>query len=199
MRRAARQVPTGVLRVKTFWGSDTRTTWLQPERRRLASDAHGEARLAALKEKALQPVVAEVRRSSVDSKWSPQPRIGQRADRERRTRWRRLKSPDFSRASRYKPERNAAPMRTTPAPKSDASRTLPRRDDSARDGIAARRREGLLTVRVYSMTSSARTSSVCGIVRPSAFAVLRLITNSNFVGRSIGRSAGFAPLSTRST
>src|SRR4029453_17455631 len=34
----------------------------------------------------------------------------------------------------------------------------------------------------------------CGIVRPRALAVLRLITNSNLVGCSTGRSAGFAPL-----
>ena len=33
-----------------------------------------------------------------------------------------------------------------------------------------------------------------GIVRPSAYAVLRFITSSNFVGCSTGRSAGFAPL-----
>src|SRR4029450_8668463 len=51
----------------------------------------------------------------------------------------------------------------------------------------------------YSTTWSARTSSVCGIVRPSAFAVLRLITSSNFVGRSTGRSAGLAPLRILST
>ncbi len=43
------------------------------------------------------------------------------------------------------------------------------------------------------ITSSARSSSDCGIVTPSAFAVLRLITSSNFVGCSIGISAGFAP------
>src|SRR5207302_6618783 len=43
------------------------------------------------------------------------------------------------------------------------------------------------------MTSSARSRSDCGIVSPRALAVLRLITNSNFSGRSIGNSAGFAP------
>jgi len=32
---------------------------------------------------------------------------------------------------------------------------------------------------------------VGGIVRPICFAVLRLITSSNFVGCSTGRSAGF--------
>jgi hypothetical protein len=44
------------------------------------------------------------------------------------------------------------------------------------------------------MTWSARSSSDWGIVRPSALAVLRLITNSNLVGCSTGRSVGFAPL-----
>ena len=34
----------------------------------------------------------------------------------------------------------------------------------------------------YSITSSARASSIGGMVRPSALAVLRLMTRSNFVG-----------------
>src|SRR5262249_43160088 len=46
----------------------------------------------------------------------------------------------------------------------------------------------------YWITSSARSSSEGATVRPSAFAVLRLTMNSNFVGRSMGRSAGLAPL-----
>src|SRR5246127_543437 len=37
-------------------------------------------------------------------------------------------------------------------------------------------------VYAYSITSSARASSVGGTVRPSAFAVFRLIASSNFVG-----------------
>ena len=45
----------------------------------------------------------------------------------------------------------------------------------------------------HSITSSARASSVGGISRPSAFAVIRLMTRSNLVGCSTGRSAGFAP------
>jgi hypothetical protein len=36
-------------------------------------------------------------------------------------------------------------------------------------------------------------------VRPSALAVLRLTTSSNFVGCSTGRSAGFAPRKILST
>src|SRR5262249_12281632 len=51
----------------------------------------------------------------------------------------------------------------------------------------------------YSITSSARASSVGGISRPSAFAVLRLITSSYLVGACTGRSAGFSPLRMRST
>ena len=46
----------------------------------------------------------------------------------------------------------------------------------------------------HSITSSARARSKGGIVRPSALAVLRLITSSNLVGCSTGRSDGFAPL-----
>src|SRR5262249_51480664 len=51
----------------------------------------------------------------------------------------------------------------------------------------------------YRMTSSARWSSHCGIVRRRAFAALRLITSSNFVGCSTGRSVGLVPLRILST
>src|SRR3954470_274607 len=53
--------------------------------------------------------------------------------------------------------------------------------------------------RTHSITSSARASSVGGTSRPSALAVLRFMTNSNFVGCSTGRSAGLAPLIILST
>jgi hypothetical protein len=43
------------------------------------------------------------------------------------------------------------------------------------------------------ITLSARNSTDCGIVTPICFAVLRLITSSNFVGCSTGRSAGLRP------
>jgi hypothetical protein len=46
----------------------------------------------------------------------------------------------------------------------------------------------------YSITSSARATRVGGTSSPSAFAVLRLITNSYFVGTCTGRSAGFFTL-----
>lgn len=45
----------------------------------------------------------------------------------------------------------------------------------------------------HSITRSARSSSDWGSVTPICLAVFRLITSSNFVGRSTGRSAGFAP------
>ena len=51
----------------------------------------------------------------------------------------------------------------------------------------------------YSITSSARESSEGGTVRPSAFAVLRLIASSYLVGACTGMSAGFSPLRMRST
>src|SRR5262249_39857005 len=47
--------------------------------------------------------------------------------------------------------------------------------------------------------SSARASTVGGISRPSALAVLRLISSSYLVGAWTGRSAGFSPLRMRST
>src|SRR5262249_52400412 len=49
----------------------------------------------------------------------------------------------------------------------------------------------------HSITSSARASSVGGTSMPSALAVLRLITSSNFVGCSTGRSEGLAPFRRR--
>jgi hypothetical protein len=51
----------------------------------------------------------------------------------------------------------------------------------------------------HSITSSARASKVAGTSRPSALAVLRLITSSYLVGACTGRSAGFSPLRMRST
>jgi hypothetical protein len=47
---------------------------------------------------------------------------------------------------------------------------------------------------IHSISRLARTSSAGGTSSPSALAVLRLITSSNFVGCSIGKSPGLAPL-----
>src|SRR5262249_30873391 len=60
---------------------------------------------------------------------------------------------------------------------------------------AAEQHDELATL--HSITSSASASSVGGISRPSAFAVFRLMTNSNLVACITGRSAGFSPLRTR--
>src|SRR5262245_4645692 len=51
-----------------------------------------------------------------------------------------------------------------------------------------------LAARDHSITSSAIASSLSGISRRKAFAVLRLITSSNLVGYTTGKSAGFSPL-----
>ena len=53
--------------------------------------------------------------------------------------------------------------------------------------------------RRYSITSSAVARSAGGMSRPSALAVLRLMTSSNLVGCGIGRSPGFSPLRMRPT
>ena len=47
--------------------------------------------------------------------------------------------------------------------------------------------------RTHSITSSARARRLSGIVRSSAFAVLRLIVSSYLVGACTGRSAGLPP------
>src|SRR5262249_47716245 len=49
----------------------------------------------------------------------------------------------------------------------------------------------------HSITSSARCCKNQGTSRPSALAVLRLITSSNFEGCTTGKSAGFSPLRMR--
>src|SRR5215831_11803280 len=70
-----------------------------------------------------------------------------------------------------------------------------RRDEEEAAGKAGNERAS----RDRWITSSARASSDGGMVRLSALAVLRLITSSNLVGCSIGRSAGLAPLRVLST
>src|SRR5262249_2943309 len=57
---------------------------------------------------------------------------------------------------------------------------------------AAEQRDELATPD-HSITSSARASSDGGTVRPSALAVVRLMTRSNFIGCSTGMSPGLAP------
>src|SRR5262249_2338484 len=66
-----------------------------------------------------------------------------------------------------------------------------------RDRPATEQRDEIASI--HSITSSARASTVAGTSRPSALAVLRLITSSYLVGACTGRSAGFSPLRMRST
>jgi hypothetical protein len=70
----------------------------------------------------------------------------------------------------------------------------PRRERPCRRRAAEQRDE---VAPSHSITSSAMESSRAGISIPSAFAVLRLMTNSNLVGCSTGSSAGFSPLRIR--
>src|SRR5215475_5643975 len=62
-------------------------------------------------------------------------------------------------------------------------------------GRAADKRDELAPF--HSITSSARAESIGAISMPSALAVLRLMTNSNLVVCTAGRSVVFAPLRTR--
>ena len=69
-------------------------------------------------------------------------------------------------------------------------------------GVGANDAMGHLTMRrskqhAYSITSSARASTIRGTLRPRAFAVLRLMISSNLVGMCTGRSLGFSPLRIR--
>jgi hypothetical protein len=65
---------------------------------------------------------------------------------------------------------------------------------SSRSGLMHRSKKHL-----YSITSSARVSSCGGTVRPSALAVLRLMTKSYLIGCWTGRSEGLAPFKILST
>jgi hypothetical protein len=81
---------------------------------------------------------------------------------------------------------------STAAAKADTSRS--------RGSSRANRRHGHRSkLRSYSITSSARASSMAGISRPIALAALRLITVANLVGACTGKSAGFSPFRMRST
>src|SRR5450759_2069024 len=77
---------------------------------------------------------------------------------------------------------------------SDHSRRQSELQRSAKNGLMHRSKQ-----RLSSITSSARASSVGGILIPSALAVLRLMTSSNLVGCSTGKSAGLAPFNILST
>src|SRR5262249_765453 len=75
-------------------------------------------------------------------------------------------------------------------------RLLRTRAERPRSRRAAKQRDELAAFH-HSITSSAMARTPGGISRPRAFAVLRLMTKSNFVGCNTGRSAGFSPLRMR--
>src|SRR5262249_13220822 len=65
------------------------------------------------------------------------------------------------------------------------------RRERPRRSRAANERDELATL--HSITSSARCCRCQGTSRPSDFAVLRLISNSNVTGAWTGSSLGFSP------
>src|SRR5262249_52867123 len=78
---------------------------------------------------------------------------------------------------------------------SPAAALLRTRRERPRRGGAPEQREDLAPF--HSTHSTAATSSLSGTVRPSIRAVGWLITNSNLLDCTTGRSAGFAPLRMR--
>jgi len=66
-------------------------------------------------------------------------------------------------------------------------------------GLAPADRASFPGASPYSITSSARASSIVGMSMPSALAVVRLMMRSNFVGCSTGMSPGFVPRKILST
>src|SRR5262249_3683817 len=77
-------------------------------------------------------------------------------------------------------------------------RLLRARRNRPRCRRAAEKRDELAPAH-HSITSSARRTRLSGTVRPIALAALRLMTSSNLVGNSSGRSATLAPRRMRST
>jgi len=80
-------------------------------------------------------------------------------------------------------------------PKVRASYRTQRNSGKAPNAILAAR--AAAKVIPHSMVSSARAINQGGIARWSAFAALRLITNSHFCGDTTGSSSGLAPLRMR--
>src|SRR6516162_9773699 len=93
------------------------------------------------------------------------------------------------------PEKHASP---SPTDRSNlAHGWLPFAADSIRQQFGTQMPQGGHPPH-HSITSSVSASSRSGTVRPSALAVLRLMTSMYLVGNWTGRSAGFSPLRMRS-
>src|SRR5262249_46960951 len=97
-----------------------------------------------------------------------------------------------SAAQRQRPEGPSSLARLCPGIQWSATRRLLRARRERPCRRAAKQRYEVAAF--HSMASSARPSSVIGKVRPSTFAVLRLMTSSTFTACITGRSTGFAPL-----
>ena len=96
-------------------------------------------------------------------------------------------------ASAVIPDRPRQSVMSTPMRRIRSALLRARRERPRRR--AAEQRDELAPVSFDHLVGE-REKSV-GTSRPSAFAVLRLITNSNLVGRNTGKSAGFSPLRMR--
>jgi hypothetical protein len=83
--------------------------------------------------------------------------------------------------------------------KSFASASVYARLETRSSSIVTGFLSGSAIVAPHLITLSARARRLGGIVRPICLAVFRLITNSNFIGCSTGRSAGFVPFKILST
>ena len=95
------------------------------------------------------------------------------------------------------PRTSAQPLRRAPARGRSAAPGRPTRRQRPRRCRAAEQRDELAPL--HSITSSAATCSVSGTVRPSPLAAFKLMTSSNFVACTTGRSLGWAPLRIRPT
>jgi hypothetical protein len=91
-------------------------------------------------------------------------------------------------------KRRAAGGLKAPAHSRFASNSGPVRCGVGRVVCAMSRRERMQQMPPL-LDSSAVASNVGGMVRPSVLAVLKLITSSNLLDWTTGRSVGFAPLS----
>jgi len=93
------------------------------------------------------------------------------------------------------------PRLPTPAPTDVRSYSNNDQNDAARrmTRSARRRHSHRSKLQPYSITSSARASSIGDTSRPSALAVLRLIASSNLSCAWTGSSPAFSPLRMRST
>jgi hypothetical protein len=162
----------------------------QPDRmRRLAlltpfaeSDPEGQARLAALREGLQELGWAEGRNIQINNRWGAlDPESTQRFAKELVA-----QQPDLI-LTQSTPTTFASSVQCPGRPlEADLGTSSPQVSEVP-----------LPDMQGYSITFVVSASNDGGIVRPSAVAVLRLITNSNLVAIETGRSAGLSPLRIR--